>query len=211
MFGTITEPSQNESTAFNPQNPYSAAKLYAHHLAGIYRKNYNLFISCGILFNHESPRRGMHFITQKVAYAAACINQDIQNSPLLNERGEPIVKNGKLSLGNLDAKRDWGHAEDFVEAMWLMLQQDTPEDYVIGTGQLHSIRELCEIAFSHAGLSWDDYVVTDTNLLRPTETGFARADITKAKMNLNWEPRKNFSETIAELVKYHLETMAVFN
>lgn len=207
MFGELAQSPQNELTAFNPVNPYAAAKLYAHHIAKIYRKSYNMFISCGILFNHESPRRGMHFITQKVSYAAACLKLGIQNSPHLNEKGDPIVKNGKLSLGNLDAKRDWGYAGDYVEAMWLMLQQAEADDFVIGTGQIKTIRELCETAFSHVGLNWEDYVVVDERLVRPIETGPTLADASKAKRILGWEPKKTFAELIAELVENHLHKL----
>lgn len=208
MFGQITETPQNENTPFNPVNPYAAAKLYAHQIAGIYRKSYNMFISCGILFNHESPRRGIHFITQKVSYAAACLKLGIKNSPLLNEKGEPIVKDSKLSLGNLDAQRDWGFAGDYVEAMWLMLQHDTAEDFVIGTGQGKTIKQLCETAFSHVGLNWQDYVVVDQRLVRPIETGATLADPSKAKNILGWQPKKSFENLIAELVDCHLQSLA---
>jgi GDPmannose 4,6-dehydratase len=151
MFGTPTIVPQNEHTPFEPVNPYGAAKLYAHSMAQIYNKSYKLFIACGILFNHESPRRGIHFLTQKVAYGAACIKLGILNSPELNEQGEPIVKNGMIALGNLDAKRDWGFAGDYVEAMWMMLQHKTPETYVIGTGDVRTVRQLCEEAFGSVG------------------------------------------------------------
>jgi GDPmannose 4,6-dehydratase len=207
MYGRVTQASQNELTPFNPVNPYAAAKVYSHHIARIYRESFKMFISCGILFNHESPRRGMHFITQKVSYAAACLKLGIQNSPILNEKGDPIVKNGKLSLGNLDAKRDWGYAGDYVEAMWLMLQQPIAEDFVIGTGQIKTIQELCETAFSHVGLDWQDYVVVDNRLVRPIETGATVADASKAKNILGWEPKKSFKNLIAELVDNHLKNL----
>lgn len=207
MFGQITQSPQSELTPFNPVNPYGAAKLYSHNIAKIYRDSFKMFISCGILFNHESPRRGIHFITQKVSYAAACLKLGIQNSPLLNEKGDPIVNNNKLSLGNLDAKRDWGYAGDYVEAMWLMLQQEQPDDFVIGTGQSKTIRELCETAFSHVGLDWQDYVITDNRLIRPIETGPTVADINKAKNILGWQPKKTFQELIAELVDTHLKNL----
>lgn len=207
MFGSITETPQNESTPFHPINPYAAAKVYAHHIAKIYRQSFNLFISCGILFNHESPRRGMHFITQKITYAAACLKMGILNSPILNEKNEPIVKNGKLSLGNLDAQRDWGYAGDYVEAMWLILQQPDPHDFVIGSGQMNSIRQLCATAFRYVGLDWENYVITDRHLTRPIETGSTVADTTKAKTILQWQPKKSFTQLVHDLVDYHLNLL----
>jgi len=205
MFGETIESPQSESTPFNPINPYAAAKLYAHNIAKIYRKSYNMFISCGILFNHESPRRGMHFITQKVTYAAACIKLGIKNSPLMNEKGNPIVQNNKLSLGNLEAKRDWGFAGDYVRAMWLMLQHETPDDFIIGTGKIKTIRELCKTAFSYVGLDWQNYVIVDNQLARPVETGPTLANAEKAQRLLNWNPSKTFDELIAEMIDYHLQ------
>ena len=171
MFGTPTIVPQDEHTPFEPVNPYGAAKLYAHTMAQIYKTSYKLFIACGILFNHESPRRGIHFLTQKVAYGAACIKLGILNSPNLNEQGEPIVQNGTIALGNLDAKRDWGFAGDYVEAMWMMLQHKTPETYVIGTGNVRTVRQLCEEAFGCVGLDWTKHVVVDPRFIRLTETG----------------------------------------
>lgn len=207
MFGAISETPQNENTPFNPTNPYAAAKLYAHNIAKIYRKSYNMFISCGILFNHESPRRGMHFITQKVTYAAACLQLGIKNSAQLNEKGDPIVNKGKLFLGNLTTQRDWGFAKDYVEAMWLMLQQNEADDFVIGTGQTKTIKELCEIAFSYVGLRWEDYVETDPRLVRPTETGSTIANPNKAKSILGWQARTGFSDLIKQMVDVHLANL----
>lgn len=208
MFGEITQTPQNEHTSFNPINPYAAAKLYAHNIAKIYRQSYKMFISCGILFNHESPRRGMHFITQKITYAAACIKLGIRTSALLNEKGNPIVNNNQLSLGNLNAQRDWGFAGDYVEAMWLMLQQTQPDDFIIGTGKPKTIKELCETAFSYVNLNWEDYVVSDESLKRPIETGHTIADASKAKKLLNWQPSKSFEQLITEMVEYHLKTLS---
>ncbi|WP_434130443.1 GDP-mannose 4,6-dehydratase [Methylocaldum sp. GT1BB] len=204
MFGDVIETPQTENTPFNPVNPYAAAKVYAHNIAHIYRKSYGLFIACGILFNHESPRRGMHFITQKVTYGAACLKLGIKNSPAYNEEGEPIVKDGKLSLGNLDAKRDWGYAGDYAEAMWLMLQQDKPDDFVIGTGKIRTIRELCQTAFDCVGLEWENYVVVDPRFVRPTETGPTVADASKARMVLGWKPRTTFYDMISIMIDSHL-------
>jgi len=200
MFGWVTEVPQNEETAFNPANPYAAAKLYAHNMAKIYRKSYNMFVANGILFNHESPRRGLGFVTQKVAYAAACARLGIRTSDHLNEEGEPIVKKGKVALGNLKAKRDWGFARDYVEAAYLMMQQKKPDDYVIGTGETHTIAELCKAAFSYVGLDWKKYVTVDPRFVRPTETGPLVADYSKAKKQLGWESKVSFKELIAMLV-----------
>lgn len=200
MFGWVTEIPQNENTPFNPANPYAAAKLYAHNIARIYRKSYGQFVSCGILFNHESPRRGLGFVTQKVTYAAACAKLGIRTSKHLNEEGEPIIKNGKVGMGNLEAKRDWGYAGDYVESMWLMLQTKTPDDFVIGTGITHTIEELCKESFSYVGKKWQDYVEVDKRFIRPTETGPLVADYTKAKKKLKWKPKTDFKELVAMLV-----------
>ncbi len=204
MFGWVKEIPQTEQTPFNPANPYAAAKLYAHNIAKIYRASYKMFISCGILFNHESPRRNFAFVTQKVAYAAACAKLGIRNSSLLNEEGEPIVKNGKVALGNLEAKRDWGYAGDFVEAMWLMLQQDKPDDFVIGTNETHTIRELCEEAYGYVGLDYKDYIEVDPRFVRPTETGPLVGDYTKAKKVLGWKPKVTFKKLIQSMVDANL-------
>jgi len=204
MFGWVKEIPQNEETPFNPANPYAAAKLYAHNIARIYRKSYKMFISCGILFNHESPRRGLGFVTQKVTYAAACAKLGIRNSQHLNEEGEPIVKNGKVALGNLEAKRDWGFAGDYVESMWLMLQHKEPDDFVIGTGETHSIEELCEEAFSYVGLDYKKYIYVDPRFIRPTETGPLVADYSKAKKVLGWKPKTSFKKLVQMLVDANL-------
>jgi GDPmannose 4,6-dehydratase len=200
MFGWVREIPQNEETPFNPANPYAAAKLYAHFITNIYRKSYNMFAANGILFNHESPRRHLNFVTQKVTYAAACAKLGIRNSEHLNEEGEPMVKNGKVALGNLQAKRDWGYAGDYVEAMWLMLQQDKPDDFVIGTGETHTIQELCEESYGYVGLNWKDHVVVDKRFIRPTETGPLVADPTKAKKILGWTPKTSFRELVRLMV-----------
>jgi GDPmannose 4,6-dehydratase len=204
MFGIAREAPQNEKTPFNPINPYAAAKLCAHNIAGIYCSGYDMFIACGILFNHESPRRGLSFITQKVAYGAACAKLGIKTSTHLNEVGEPIVKEGKIALGNLDTKRDWGFAGDYVRAMWLMLQQEHPENYIIATGETHTIRDLCKLAFCYVGLKWEDYVKIDPRLVRPTETVPFVGDYSKAKQKLGWEPKVKFPELVAMMVDAHL-------
>lgn len=200
MFGWVREIPQNEETPFNPANPYAAAKLYAHAMTKIYRESYDMFAANGILFNHESPRRHLGFVTQKVTYAAACAKLGIKNSDHLNEEGEPIVKHGKVALGNLQAKRDWGFAGDYVEAMWIMLQQDKPDDFVIGTGETHTIEELCEEAYDYVNLSWKDFVTVDERFVRPTETGPLVADPRKAKRILKWTPKTSFRELVRLMV-----------
>jgi GDPmannose 4,6-dehydratase len=200
MFGWVREIPQKEDTPYNPANPYAAAKLYAHNIAKIYRESYKMYIACGILFNHESPRRGLGFVTQKVAYAAACAKMGIRTSPHLNEHGEPIVKDGKVAMGNLGAKRDWGFAGDYVEGMWRILQHEKPDDFVLATGEVHTIEDLCQAAFSYVGKEWKKYIFVDERFVRPTETGPLVGDWSKAKKVLGWRPKTTFSELIAMLV-----------
>jgi len=204
LFGWVKERPQNEDTPFNPANPYAASKLYAHSIAQIYNKSYDMFIACGILFNHESPRRGLGFVTQKVAYAAACAKLGIKTSQHLNEEGEPIVLDGKVALGNLEASRDWGFARDYVWAMWKMLQLDNPEIFVVATGELHTVRDLCEVAFKHVELNWQDYVLEDKRFVRPTETGPLIGDPSRAKKLLGFEPTVTFEELIGMMVDMHI-------
>lgn len=204
MFGWVREIPQTEETPFNPANPYAAAKLYAYAMTRIYRESYNMFATNGILFNHESPRRHFGFVTQKVAYAAACAKLGIKNSVNLNEEGEPIVKDGKVALGNLDAKRDWGFAGDYVEAMYLMMQADKPDDFVVATGETHTGRELCEEAYSYVGLNYQDHIKIDKRFIRPTETGPLIGNPAKAKKILGWEPKTTFKELIRMMVEAHL-------
>jgi GDPmannose 4,6-dehydratase len=180
MFGGAPPP-QNEETVFRPRSPYACAKLFAHHLCQNYREAYNLFICNGILFNHESPRRGIPFVTRKITRAAARIKHGLEN---------------KLFLGNLDAKRDWGFAGDYVEAMWLMLQQEQPDDYVIATGESHSVREVLDVAFGALGLDWKPHVQIDPRYFRPTEVDHLRGDASKARRKLGWEPKVKFHELI---------------
>jgi GDPmannose 4,6-dehydratase len=207
MFGDVLESPQDERTPFNPLNPYAAAKVYAHQTAAIYRRSYGMFIACGILFNHESPLRGMQFLTQKVSYGAACAKLGLADSVALNEEGEPIVRNGKLMLGNLDAARDWGHARDYVDAMWRMLQQDTPDDFVIGTGVLRSVRQLCEAAYGHVGRDWHDHVISDPRFVRISETGPTVANAGKARERLQWQPHSRFEDMVAEMVDAHIAAL----
>ncbi len=189
MFGKVQETPQSERTPFYPRSPYGVAKAYGHWITVNYRESYNLFAVSGILFNHESPRRGLEFVTRKVTWHVARIALGLAH---------------ELRLGNLEAKRDWGYAGDYVEAMWLMLQQDHPEDYVIGTGETHTVRELCEVAFSHVGLDWRDYVVQDPAFIRPAEVDLLVADASKARRQLGWEPRVRFKELIAMMVEADL-------
>ncbi len=189
MFGQVREVPQNENTPFYPRSPYGVSKVYGHWITVNYRESYGLYAVSGILFNHESPRRGLHFVTRKVTHGVARIKLGLAN---------------ELRLGNLEAKRDWGYTGDYVRAMWLMLQQDEPEDFVIGTGEAHSVRELCEVAFSYVGLDYRDYVVVDPKFFRPAEVNILLADPTKAKTKLGWKPRVSFEELIQMMVEADL-------
>ncbi|MBA3536837.1 MAG: GDP-mannose 4,6-dehydratase [Tatlockia sp.] len=209
MFGQTRISPQNEETPFNPTNPYAASKVYAHQMVRIYRESYGLFIASGILFNHESERRPLHFVTQKIAYGAACAALGILNSPDKNERGYPIVAEGKLALGNFEIARDWGYAPDYVQAMWLILQQNEPDDFVIGTGQLHTLRELCEVAYRYVDKDWRDHVISDAALVRPLETTQTVADISKASRILGWKPSVEFEEMIKKMVQVQFKKLSL--
>ena len=185
MFGSAAPP-QSEATVFQPRSPYACAKVFAHQLCQNYRDAYGLFIACGILFNHESPRRGIPFVTRKITRGAARIKHGLDK---------------KLFLGNLDARRDWGFAGDYVEAMWLMLQQDRPDDYVIATGESHSVRELLDVAFGTLELDWKRYVEIDARYLRPTEVDHLHGDASKARAKLGWKPTVGFRELVEMMVK----------
>ena len=190
MFGKVREVPQTEKTEFYPRSPYGVAKLYGHWITVNYRESYNMFCCSGILFNHESPRRGLEFVTRKVTNAAAKIKLGLAN---------------ELRLGNLDAKRDWGFAGDYVKAMWLMLQQDEPEDYVISTGITHSVKDLVQIAFDYVNLNWENYVVIDPKFVRPAEVDLLLGDPTKARKRLGWKPEVNFKSLIKMMVDADLE------
>jgi GDPmannose 4,6-dehydratase len=194
MFGRVTETPQRETTSFYPRSPYGVAKVYGHWITVNYRESYNLFAVSGILFNHESPRRGIEFVTRKVTDAVARIK---------------LGRARELRLGNLDSRRDWGFAGDYVDAMWRMLQQPTPQDYVIGTGEAHSVRELAEAAFGHVGLNWQDYVVTDPKFMRPAEVDVLMAEPSKARKELGWTPKVGFRELVAMMVDADLERLSV--
>ena len=193
MFGKVQESPQHEGTAFYPRSPYGVAKVYAHWITVNYRESYGLYAVSGILFNHESPRRGMEFVTRKVSDAVARIKLGLATS---------------LRLGNLDARRDWGYAGDYVDAMWRMLQSPVPTDYVIGTGTAHSVSDLVETAFSHAGLDWRKHVVTDPAFIRPAEVDVLLADPRRAKAELGWEPTVDFEGLVRMMVDADLERLA---
>jgi len=192
MFGKVSETPQNENTPFYPRSPYAASKVFAHWATINYRESYGMFASGGILFNHESPRRGETFVTRKITSAIARIKAGKQN---------------KLFLGNLDAKRDWGYAKEYVEAMWLMLQQDKPEDYVIATGETHSVRDFLDEAFSYVGIDWHDYVELDPRYLRPAEVDELVGDARKAKRAFGWEPKVTFKELVRLMVDADMASM----
>jgi GDPmannose 4,6-dehydratase len=194
MFGRVRHTPQSESTPFYPRSPYGVAKVYGHWITVNYRESYDLYAVSGILFNHESPRRGIEFVTRKVSDGVARIKLGLARD---------------LRLGNLDARRDWGFAGDYVEAMWRMLQQPTPQDYVVGTGQTHSVRDLVEAAFGHVGLDWQQYVVSDQKYIRPAEVDVLQADPSKARRELGWNPTVSFNELIRMMVDADLERLRV--
>ncbi len=185
QFGRVLETPQRETTPFYPRSPYGVAKVYGHWITVNYRESYDLYAVSGILFNHESPRRGLEFVTRKVTDAAARISLGFQR---------------ELRLGNLEARRDWGFAGDYVDAMWRMLQQAAPDDYVVGTGETHSVRELCEVAFARVGLEWQTYVVQDERFMRPAEVDVLVADATKARQRLGWTPNVDFRQLVEMMV-----------
>ena len=193
MFGKVLEVPQTETTPFYPRSPYGVAKAYGHFITVNYRESYDLFACSGILFNHEGPRRGLEFVTRKVTHSAASIKLGLRE---------------KLPLGNLDAERDWGYAKDYVEAMWLMLQQDEPDDFVIATGEAHSVRELVDVAFAHVGLDPADHIEIDPRFLRPAEVEHLIGDASKAREKLGWEPRTSFEELVKLMVDADLELLA---
>jgi GDPmannose 4,6-dehydratase len=191
MFGSAPPP-QRETTAFHPRSPYGCAKVFGHNITVNYRESYGLHASSGILFNHESPRRGETFVTRKITRAVAHIKHGVQQ---------------KLYLGNLDARRDWGYAPDYVRAMWLMLQQETPGDYVVGTGEAHTVREFVEMAFAQAGLDWKDHVEIDPRYLRPAEVDYLQADPSKARRVLGWEPTVTFRDLVRLMVEADMNSV----
>jgi len=192
MFGAVKDSPQSESTRFHPRSPYGVAKLYGHWITVNYRESFGIFACSGILFNHESPRRGLEFVTRKVSYRVARIKRGFERT---------------LSLGNLDAERDWGFTGDYVRAMWLMLQQKEPQDYVVATGLTHSVRRLVEVAFAHVGLDYRDHIATDPALLRPAEVYHLKGDSSKARRELGWQPTVTFEDLVAMMVDADLEAL----
>jgi GDPmannose 4,6-dehydratase len=190
MFGHVRETPQTENTPFYPRSPYGVAKVFGHYITINYRESYDLFAVSGILFNHESPRRGKEFVTRKVTDGVARIKLGLQQT---------------ISMGNLDAKRDWGFAGDYVRAMWMMLQADKPDDYVIATGATHTVRELCEVAFSHVGLDWEAHVQIDPRFIRPAEVELLLGDSSKARRVLGWKPTVDFEGLVKMMVDADLE------
>src|SRR5262249_26449960 len=193
MYGKVLQTPQRETTPFYPRSPYGVAKVYGHHITVNYRESYGLFACSGILFNHESPRRGLEFVTRKITHHVARIKCGLAQ---------------ELRLGNLQAKRDWGYAGDYVGAMWLMLQQEAPDDFVVGTGETHTVQELVEVAFAHAGLDWRKHVVEDPALKRPAEVDLLVADAAKAKRVLGWQPTVAFPQLVEMMVDADLERLA---
>ena len=193
MFGKALETPQRETTPFYPRSPYGVAKVYGHWITVNYRESYGLFAVSGIVFNHESPRRGLEFVTRKVSHGVARIVKG---------------KDTTLALGNLDARRDWGFAGDYVDAMWRMLQQPEPSDFVVGTGETHSVRELCQLAFAHVGLDWQRYVKVDPRFTRPAEVDTLQADPSRARRELGWTPRTGFADLVRMMVDADLERLA---
>jgi GDPmannose 4,6-dehydratase len=193
MFGKVLETPQTETTPFYPRSPYGVAKVYGHHITVNYRESYDLFATSGILFNHESPRRGLEFVTRKITWHAAAIKHGLRD---------------ELALGNLEAKRDWGYAKDYVEAMWLMLQHDRPDDFVIATGETNTVQRCVEVAFDEAGLDWHEYVRIDDRFKRPAEVDLLVGDPAKAKRVLGWEPTTSFEELIRLMVRADLDLLS---
>lgn len=192
MFGKVVQSPQNESTPFYPRSPYGVAKVYGHWITVNYRESYSMFAVSGILFNHESPRRGLEFVTRKISHGVASIKSGLSK---------------ELRLGNLDSQRDWGFAGEYVEVIWKMLQQEKPQDYVIGTGETHSVREFCELAFSCAGLNYQDYVVQDPRFMRLSEVDWLKADPSKARRELGWSPRVGFKDLVKMMVEADLNRL----
>ncbi|MDP6983030.1 MAG: GDP-mannose 4,6-dehydratase [Candidatus Latescibacterota bacterium] len=193
LFGKVQESPQSERTPFYPRSPYGVSKLYAHWITINYRESYDLFACAGILFNHESPRRGLEFVTRKITHGVARIKHGLTN---------------KLALGNLDARRDWGYAGDFVRAMWMMLQEAEPADYVIATGEDRTIREFCQVAFDAAGLNWEDHVVIDERFLRPAEVEILKGDPSEAVDRMGWKPEVSFEQMVQMMVEHDLEVVS---
>jgi GDPmannose 4,6-dehydratase len=207
IFGDKSGQVQDETSVCDPSTPYGIAKYYAHRIVGMYREQYSLHLSSGILFNHESPRRPLSFVSQKVAHAAAALHLGLNETRELDERGQPLVMDGKVRLGNLEVRRDFGFAGDYVEAIYAMLQSDTPDDYIIGTGESCSIAEFCEAAFRLVGLDWKDHVVVDSEFVRSVDTPVTCADASKLRNRLGWRPKVGFNDLVALMVQHRIEAI----
>lgn len=207
IYGDSSAQLQNEETSMNPKSPYGISKAYAHQVIGAYRQQYGLHLSCGILFNHESPRRSLRFVSQKIAHGAAAASLGLRETRELDERGKPILFDGKLSLGDLGVRRDFGFAGDFVEVMHLIVQSSKPSDYVVGTGQDHSIAEFCETAFKAVGLDWMQFVIVDPTLVRKVDSHFTRADTSKLRTELGWTPKCDFSALVRMMVEERVRVL----
>jgi GDPmannose 4,6-dehydratase len=207
IFGDATSSPQDEKTPLCPTNPYALSKASAHQIACMYRDRFDLFVSNGILFNHESERRPLDYLTQKVTFGAACAYLGITVSKALNEAGKPIVNNGVLSLGNLDVEKDWGYAPDYARAMWQILQHVKPDDFVIGTGILHSIGDMCRIAYDYVGKNWEDHVVSDPLFMRQRESKKVVANPVKAREELGWQPTVKFADMLAKMTETHVRNL----
>lgn len=201
IFGDTLEPTQNENSKRDPRSPYAISKDYAHRIIRTYREQYGLHLSSGILFNHESPRRPLAFVSQKIVHAAAAVSLDMKTTKEVDELGKPLLDNGKVRLGDLNIRRDFGFAGDYVEIMHRVVQSEAPDDFVIGTGEHHSIAEFCEIAFSLVGKDWNDHVTVDSTLIRKKDNHYTHADISKLRDRFDWSPPTNFRD----LVKMMLE------
>src|ERR1700676_632444 len=209
IFGDTICELQDEQTRSNPKSPYGVSKAYAHHIVGAYRQQYGLHLSCGIMFNHESPRRPLNFVSQKIAHAAAAAALRLTETRELDERGRPILSGGKLYLGDISVRRDFGFAGDFVEAMHLIVRNDVPSDFVVGTGQAHSIAEFCEVAFRVGGLDWTKFVVVDPLLLRKVDSHFTRADSSRLQTELGWHPKVDFPALVDMMVQERIRVLKI--
>jgi GDPmannose 4,6-dehydratase len=207
IYGDTRAQLQDEETRANPGSPYGISKAYAHQIVGAYRQQYGLHLSCGILFNHESPRRPLNFVSQKIAHAAAAASLGLTETRELDERGRPILSDGKLYLGDIGIRRDFGFAGDFVEAMHLIVQTATASDYAVGTGHAHSIAEFCEVAFRVGGLDWSKYVAVDEQLLRRVDSHFTQADPSKLKNKLGWQPKVDFPTLVEMMVRERIRIL----
>jgi GDPmannose 4,6-dehydratase len=207
IYGDTPPQLHHEQTRANPKSPYGISKAYAHQIISAYRQQYGLHLSCGILFNHESPRRPLGFVSQKIAHAAAAASLGLTETRELDERGRPILSNGKLYLGDISVQRDFGFAGDFVQAMHLIVQSDTPSDFVVGTGHAHSVAEFCEVAFRVGGLDWTKFVVVDPLLLRKVDSHFTRADSSKLESELGWRPKVDFPALVDMMVQERIRIL----